>query len=162
MRLRLRSSRTRNAQSTRPNDNKGRALGDELRFLLCRPVTADRKTIRYLDGLVAALLAVSLVACAVIDNWSGVSDAKELQQTGLPAHATILKIWDTGMTVNNDAVIGLRVEVTTEGRAPYIATIKKALISRLDVPQFQPERVIPVRVDPNDPQHVAIDFYAYK
>jgi hypothetical protein len=124
----------RKALAHRPSDNKGRALGDELRFLLCRSVTADRKTIRYLDGLVAALLAVSLVACAVIDNWSGVSDAKELQQTGLPARATILKIWDTGMTVNNDPVIGLRVEVTTEGRAPYIATIKKALISRLDVP----------------------------
>jgi hypothetical protein len=73
-----------------------------------------------------------------------------------------LKIWDTGMTVNNDPVIGLRVEVTPEGRAPYNATIKKALISRLDVPQFQPERVIPVRVDPTDPQRVAIDFYGYK
>ena len=53
--------------------------------------------------------------------------------------------------------------MTTESRAPYIATIKKALISRLDVPQFfKPERVIPVRVDPNDQQHVAIDFYAYQ
>jgi len=63
---------------------------------------------------------------------------------------------------NNDPVIGLQVEVTQDGRPPYIATIEKALISRLDVPQFQPERVIPVRVDPNDPQHVTIDFNAYK
>jgi hypothetical protein len=123
---------------------------------------ANRKTIRHLDGLAAALLAVSLVACGLIDNWSGVSDAKELQQTGLPARATILEIWDTGMTINNDPVIGLRIEVTPDGRPPYIATITKALISRLDVPQFQPERVIPVRVDPTDPQRVAIDFYADK
>jgi hypothetical protein len=89
---------------------------------------ANRKTIRHLDGLAAALLAVSLVACGLIDNWSGVSDAKELQQTGLPARATILEIWDTGMTINNDPVIGLRIEVTPDGRPPYIATIKKALI----------------------------------
>ena len=159
----LANAEWRKALSHRPNDNKGRALGDELelRLLLCRPLKVDRTT-QHLGGLVAALLAVSLVACAVIDNLSGVSDAKELQQIGLPARATILQIWDTGMTVNNDPVIGLRVEVTPDGRSPYIATIKKALISRLDVPQFQPERVIPVRVDPNDPQHVAIDFYAYK
>jgi hypothetical protein len=66
----------------RPNDNKGRSLGEELRLLLYRPLRADRKTIRHLDGLVAALLAVSLVACGLIDNLSGVSDSKELQQTG--------------------------------------------------------------------------------
>jgi hypothetical protein len=153
----------RQALARRANDNRGSALGgDALRLLLYRSLRTDRKTIRHFDGLVAALLAVSLVACAVIDNWSGVSDAKELQQTGLPARATILEVWDTGMTVNNDPVIGLRVEVTPDGRPPYVATIKKALISRLDVPRFQPEGVIPVRVDPRDPQHVAIDFYAYK
>jgi hypothetical protein len=87
---------------------------------------------------------------------------RSCSQTGLPARATILEVWDTGMTVNNDPVIGLRVEVTPDGRPPYIATIKKALISRLDVPQFQPEKVIPVRVDSTDPQHLAIDFYAYQ
>jgi len=121
-----------------------------------------RQITRHFRELAVALLAASLVACAAIDNLNGVSDAKALQRTGLPARATILDIWDTGITVNNDPVIGLRIEVTPDGGPPYIATIKKALISRLDVPQFQPERVIPVRVDPKDPQRVAIDFYAYK
>jgi hypothetical protein len=145
-----------------PNDHQGRPVGEALRLLLHRPLRTGGENIRHLDGLVAALLAVSLVACAVIDRFSGVSDAKELQQTGVPARATILKIWDTGMTVNDDPVVGLQVEVTPDGGPPYIATIKKALISRIDVPQFQPEKVIPVRVDPTDPQHVAIDFYAYR
>ena len=121
-----------------------------------------RQITRHFRELAVALLAASLVACAAIDNLNGVSDAKALQRTGLPARATILDIWDAGITVNNDPVIGLRIEVTPDGGPPYIATIKKALISRLDVPQFQPERVIPVRVDPKDPQRVAIDFYAYK
>lgn len=111
--------------------------------------------------IVALLLAGTLTGCAVIDRWSGVRDAKALQQTGLRAKARILKIWDTGMTVDDDPVIGLRVEVAPEGGPPYVATIDRALISRLDVPQFQPEKVIPVRVDPKDPQHVAIDFYEY-
>jgi hypothetical protein len=112
--------------------------------------------------LVTALVAVSVVACAVVDNLAGVSDAKALRRTGLPARATILEIWDTGITVNDDPVIGLRVEVMRDGHPPYVATIQKALISRLDVPEFQPEKVISVRVDPEDPHHVGIDFYAYE
>jgi hypothetical protein len=120
------------------------------------------KNARHLDRLLAALLTASFVACAVIDRFSGVSDARALQQTGIPARATILKIWDTGMTVDDDPVVGLQVEVRPDGHPPYIATITKALISRIDVPQFQPEKVIPVRVDPKDPQHVAIDFYTYR
>jgi hypothetical protein len=74
----------RKALAHRPNDYQGRSLGEPLRLLLHRPLRVDRKTIRHRDGLVAALLAVSLVACGLIDNLSGVSDAKELQQTGLP------------------------------------------------------------------------------
>ena len=61
-------------------------------------IFAKRQTTRRLHELVAALL-VSLAACAMVDNLSGVSDAKALQQTGVPARATILKIWDTGVTV---------------------------------------------------------------
>src|SRR5215831_10887206 len=95
-----------------------------------------RQIARALRELVmASLLAASLVACAMIDDLSGVSDAKALHRTGLPARATVLNIWDTGMTVNSDPVIGLRIEVTPDGAPPYVATIKRALISRLDVPQ---------------------------
>jgi hypothetical protein len=125
-------------------------------------MSTRRETPRHLHGLVAALVAASVFACAVVDHLAGVSDAKALRRTGLPARATILEIWDTGMTVNDDPVIGLRVEVMRDGHPPYVATIQKALISRLDVPAFQPEKVIPIRVDPEDPQHVAIDFYAYQ
>jgi hypothetical protein len=122
----------------------------------------EREITRHLRELFALLVAATLAGCAWIDHWSGVQDAKALQRTGLRANATILKIWDTGMTVNDDPVIGLQVEVKPDGRPPYVATIDRALISRVDIPQFQPERVIPVRVDPKDPQHVAIDFYDYR
>jgi hypothetical protein len=35
---------------------------------------------------------VSVVTCAVVDNLAGVSDAKALRRTGLPARATILDV----------------------------------------------------------------------
>ncbi|MEA2695461.1 MAG: hypothetical protein QOJ16_4848 [Acidobacteriota bacterium] len=110
-----------------------------------------------------ALLALVLLAgCGMVDRMSGVSTAKDLQATGVAAPAEILRIWDTGITVNKDPVIGMDVLVRPTDRPPYEAKIEKSLISRLDVPQFQPGKVIQVRFDPKEPGRVAIDVYRYK
>jgi hypothetical protein len=108
------------------------------------------------------LLTVLLAGCAIADRMSGVSEAKRLQETGTPATAHILKIWDTGITVNDDPVIGLEVEIAREDGSLYTATIPKSLVSRLDIPQFQPGLPVSVRIDPQDPAKVAIDVYKYR
>ena len=111
--------------------------------------------------LLLAVCAVSLLSgCAIADRMSGVSKARDLQKRGVSAEATILKVWDTGMTVNEDPVVGLLLEVRPSDTGVYQAETK-ALISRIDVPQFQPGHVIPVRYDPKDPKEVAIDVYKY-
>ena len=110
----------------------------------------------------ALLLAVLFTGCAVADRMSGVSEARRIQEAGTPATARILKIWDTGITVNDDPVIGLEVEIAREDGSAYTATIPKSLISRLDVPQFQPGMSVGVRIDPQDPAKVAIDVYKYR
>lgn len=112
--------------------------------------------------LFAILLALALAGCAMIDNMSGVSEAKRLQEAGTPATARILKIWDTGITVNDDPVIGMEVEISREDGSLYTATIPKTLISRLDVPQFQPGLPVSVRIDPQDSTKVATDMYKYR
>lgn len=108
------------------------------------------------------LLAVLLAGCAIADRMSGVSDAKRLQEAGTPATARILRIWDTGITVNDDPVIGLEVEVARGGGSVYNATIPKSLVSRVDIPQFQPGQTVNVRIDPQDPAIVALDIYRYR
>lgn len=108
-------------------------------------------------GTVASL-ALAL-GCGTIDRLTGVSEARELRASGVAAEAEVLSLWDTGITVNEDPVIGLRVEVRPAGRPPYPATIEKSLVSRLDVPWYQPGRVIPLRFDPRNPARVAVDVY---
>ena len=126
------------------------------------------ETPRLFRRLPAALLilllgsSAGLAGCGAIDRITGVSTAKELQATGIAAPAEILRIWDTGITVNKDPVIGMEVEVRPTDRPPYKAKIEKSLISRLDVPQFQPGKVIQVRFDAKEPGRVAIDVYGYK
>lgn len=112
--------------------------------------------------LAAGCAILLTLGCGTIDRFSGVAAARELQATGVAAEAEILSLWDTGITVNNDPVIGLKVRVRPKDGEPYEATIAKSLVSRLDVPRFQPGRVIPVRVDPHDPARVAVDVYKYR
>ncbi len=110
-------------------------------------------------GLLLALLlpfAGLAAGCAMFDT--GMSEARDLQRTGTPAQGEILSIGETGLTVNDDPVITLDVEVRPADRPPYQATIKRLLVSRLDIPQFQPGMIIPVRFDPKDPSRVSFDL----
>lgn len=88
----------------------------------------------------------------------GVSE--ELQQSGVVAKARIEEIWDTGWTINDNPVIGMKVLVLPADRPAFEATIEKTTISLLAIPQFQPGNVVPVRYDPANPALIAVDFGA--
>ena len=112
-----------------------------------------------LQGLVAALSVLFLNSgCMIADSLSGMSQVRELRKTGQPAKATVLRIWDSGITINDDPVAWLELEVhPTKGAAFRAKT--KCLISRLDVPQFQPGSSIPVLYDPADHTRVGANVY---
>jgi hypothetical protein len=110
---------------------------------------------------VLAVLIAAASGCSLIDRMSGVAEARRLQESGLPATAKILDLWDTGITVNDDPVIGLRVEVSRQDGSTYTVSIPKSLVSRLDIPRFQPGSIVAVRIDPRDSMLVALDEYKY-
>ena len=107
------------------------------------------------------LAAMAASGCAIANKMSGVSEARAIQKIGEPAVGTVIDVWDTGITVNDDPVIGLRLSVERSGQQPYVAVINKSLVSRVHVPQFQPGWRVPLRIDPHDPARVAIDVYKY-
>ena len=121
---------------------------------LLRPTRPLRPLPLHLPLLV--LLSGLALGCSMFDT--GMSEAKDLQRVGVSAQAEILSIGETGLTVNDNPVITLDVEVRPVDRPSYRATIKRLLVSRLEVPQFQPGRVIPVRFDPRDPSRVSFDL----
>lgn len=103
---------------------------------------------------VMLVLMVGLLGCAITDHYTG----REIRGHGLPATAKVLKIWDTGVKVNDDPVVGFLLLVHTEDKAPYEVETK-ALISLLAIPQIQPGAVLPVKYDPENPEKVALDIY---
>ncbi len=108
------------------------------------------------------LLLVPFLAAAacssITDSFSGRKEACEILAIGKPATATIERLIDTGTTINNDPVVDFVLTVTPPEGDPWEAH-SKALVGRLDVPGFQPGRVVPVKFDPKDRSRVALDLW---
>ncbi len=115
--------------------------------------SSDRPSIPAFVLLVATWLA--LAGC--VGTFFGTTLPADLRDHGVAAKATILKIWDTGWTVNDNPVIGMRVEVQPADGAAFEATIKRYEVSRIAAAQPRIGQVIPVRFDPADPAVVAVD-----
>jgi len=106
----------------------------------------------------ALAAAVSLSSgCAMIDRMTGESVARPLRQFGASAEAEILRVWDTGITINDDPVVGMEVEVLPADRDSFRAEIPRSVVSRIAIPRFQPGERIAVRYDPHDLRLVALD-----
>ncbi|HUV86998.1 MAG TPA: hypothetical protein VMX79_07780 [bacterium] len=63
------------------------------------------------------------------------------------------------VTINDQPYLNLTLEVDDGSRAPYVVSFD-AVIPRAAVPQFQPGALVRLKVDPNDPQQVVIDWSA--
>jgi hypothetical protein len=75
---------------------------------------------------------------------------------GQSAVAEILSISDTGIAVNGNPRIALRLFVQPLSRTGFEAKTK-LVVSRLSLAAFQPGSKIQVRFDPNDLQKVAVE-----
>lgn len=85
-----------------------------------------------------------------------VAEQQELLESGTPAEATIVALEETGITINRIyPVVKLKLEVRPPGGQPYQAELQ-TMIDRLDIPQVQPGKVVPVVYDPADPSKVAL------
>ena len=108
-------------------------------------------------AIIAGCVSLSCIS-SMIASFTGEDVAKDVRTYGVPASGKVLKIWETGVRVNNNPVVGFLLEVHAEGIAPYEAETK-GLISILWIPQIQPGAVLPIKYDPEDPSRIALDIY---
>ncbi len=83
---------------------------------------------------------------------------REILQSGIPAQATIRQVWQTGTFVNYNPQIGMQLEVQPPTGAPYLAQVN-AVVPMVNIPQFQPGVVVPVKIHPTDPSKVELNVY---
>jgi hypothetical protein len=92
-----------------------------------------------------------IVAMFILFAGSPVANAlhnRSVLANGISAEAKILKLAETGTTVNDRPLVRFSLEVYPAGRPPFRADAEK-LISILDIPRLQPGKVVPVKYDPN-------------
>ena len=81
--------------------------------------------------------------------------AMDIMRSGEPAMAVILKVWETGRTVDHNPRIGLLLEIRHSTMVPYEVEVKQN-IRREELANYRPGRTLQVKVDPRDPKRVAI------
>jgi hypothetical protein len=102
----------------------------------------------------SAVLAIGITLFA-IRMIRGVMNPHGNMAGSVLAQATILNMWDTGVTLNDNPQVGLLLEIHPAGAPPYQVQTK-SLVSRLKIPMVQIGNVVPVKYDPSDPSKVVL------
>jgi hypothetical protein len=76
-------------------------------------------------------------------------------KNGVDATAKVLKVWDTGVSINDNPQVGLLLEVKPLNAMPFQVEAK-TVVSRLNVALVQPGTTAEVRYDPNKPQRIRV------
>jgi len=106
--------------------------------------------------LILIVVAIQImVATRVKKKFYANYDNADLLKNGNEAPATILKVWQTGLKVNINEQIGLRLQVQAPDGDPYETEIK-AVVPKVLMGQYQEGRAVQVNVDPYDRTRVAL------
>jgi len=117
--------------------------------------------IPYIAVVVAVALILVIVAIQIVfatrakKKFYANYDNADLLKNGNEAQATILKVWQTGLKVNINEQIGLRLQVQAPDGAPYEVEIK-AVVPKLMMAQYHEGGAVQVNVDPYDRTRVAL------
>jgi hypothetical protein len=85
------------------------------------------------------------------------AEADRIRSQGVAGNATILGMRQTGVTLNEQPQIELRLQVSTQMHGPYEVTVKEYVPLML-LGALSSGRPLPVKVDPANPQRVIIEW----
>jgi hypothetical protein len=141
---------------------------EELAPKFMRPETYARFVGGYGDDLVIGVAIASFVTYVLAYTfavfWKPTASffgfgRRRILRTGRPATAVVKRIGESSqggvITVNDQPYLNLVLEVNDGARTPYEVSFD-TIIPRYAVPQFQPGALIPIKIDPNDPEQIAI------
>ncbi|MBU0493094.1 MAG: hypothetical protein KKA73_25610 [Chloroflexi bacterium] len=135
-------------------------MPSDLFFLLIMAVVAIIVVVTVIGSIVITILSIALPLGLTGWLFKRARDQAAVTQallvSGAPAEATILNLWDTGITINDNPRVGLLLELRPLDSAPFQVETTRT-ISRLQIPLYQPGTVLQVKYDPHDTTKVAIE-----
>src|SRR5688500_6030750 len=82
---------------------------------------------------------------------------QQLLMTGVPATATIVQLQDGGMRVNDNPMVNVMLQINSAQFGNYQAVVQ-SIVPMIKLAQVQPGQTINVKIDPSNPQNVALDL----
>ena len=76
-------------------------------------------------------------------------------KNGVQAEATVMKVWDTGVSINDNPQVGMLLDVRPT-LAPAFQAEAKKLVSRINPNAIQPRMKVQVVYDPANPKRIEI------
>jgi TonB family protein len=109
-----------------------------------------------------------VIIAASLCIWIGVffiflkpqCDQERIREGGIPAVARVLGIHQTNITINDNPVVEIQLEVHTRDRRVYPAKWRNAM-KVANLPSYQPGAIVPLVVDAKDSNKVAFSDTAY-
>lgn len=87
----------------------------------------------------------------------GSAERSRILAQGIPVQATILQIWETGVRINDCPQVGFQIQVMPPSGVPY-TTQTTLVVSQLVIPRIQPGAVVRAKLDPKNPNNVALEL----
>lgn len=117
-------------------------------------LTTDGNDIAVLWMVISIIGLVSTLLWFVFlkDMWRD----RRVLKTGEPATARVLRMFETGITINENPVVKLELEVTPQRGSTFV-TMSKTMVSRLNPMMYGPGTVVSVKIDPLDPKVAVVD-----
>ena len=117
----------------------------------------DNVTVIAVAAIGIAIFVTIVLVLKLRKGISNLAQTQALLTTGEPAKAKILKMWDTGATLNKNPKVGLLLEVYLPDQVVYQVETK-CYISRLKISQVQPGNIVAVKIDRQDATKIALDL----
>ncbi len=112
-------------------------------------------TLAIIVPIIITVIVLVVVFVVFRRVFSNIGQSNRLLTTGEAAQATVLRLWDTGVKLNDNPQVGLVLEVHPDSRPAYQVETK-CFVSLIKLAQVQPGAIVNVKFDPIDPNKVAL------
>lgn len=96
---------------------------------------------------ILSVFLIFFISCVITKNY------KYVNRIGEPAEAVVLDISDTGITINDNPKVRLKLKVYPKDGEPYEAVVSQ-VVSRVTIPRIGDR--VHVKFDPNNPSNVIL------
>ncbi len=107
----------------------------------------------FLPALIVILVTLGISGAVMLPFIRSVFPAQI--KNGVTTQARVLKVWDTGVSINDNPQVGLLVEIPLPGTFPIQAEVK-TVVSRLRAALVRPGVMAEVKYDPQNPKRLQL------